>query len=174
MLEMRLATMDDFATVSALFDDVMAQQAHDAYSPRWTPGVYPSEEDLRGRIEAGELYLGFDGDRAVATVTLAREEDPEYYGTPWPSGAGNDEVAVIHLLAVHPSARGRGLGAEVARWCAETARAWGKRAIHLDVVPGNLAASRIYTAIGFELACHHLVHYEDLGDVSLEMYELVL
>ena len=112
--------------------------------------------------------------REQGAVVLTHEEDPEYVGAPWPSGAVGDEVSVIHLLAIHPSMRGRGLGREVVTWCIETARGWGKRAIHLDVVPGNLAAARIYTACGFDLVFHHMVHYEDLGDTNLEMYELVL
>lgn len=174
MPDMRLTTMDDFETVRRLYADVIARQALDTYTPSWTEGVYPADEDLRGRIEAGELYLGFDGDEPVAAVVLTREEDPEYAGASWPSGAVDDEVSVIHLLAVHPSARGRGLGTEVVRWCIDTARGWGKKAIHLDVVPGNLAGSRIYVACGFDLVFHHMVHYEDLGDTNLEMYELVL
>ncbi len=174
MLDMRLATPDDLDRTCTLFDEVMAHQAQDAYSPGWTPGIYPTNDDLRGRIEAREMYLGFDRDTPAAAVVLTHEEDPEYVGAPWPSGAVGDEVSVIHLLAIHPSMRGRGLGREVVTWCIETARGWGKRAIHLDVVPGNLAAARIYTACGFDLVFHHMVHYEDLGDTNLEMYELVL
>ncbi|MBQ3267667.1 MAG: GNAT family N-acetyltransferase [Atopobiaceae bacterium] len=174
MLDMRCATMDDFDNACRLFDDVIAHQPLDTFTPKWTAGIYPTADDLRSRIEAGEMYLGeVDGELAAAVV-LTREEDPEYVGAAWPSGATGDEVSVVHLLAIHPKFRGRGLGAEVMRFCIESARSWGKRAIHLDVVPGNLAASRIYTSVGFELVTHHEVFYEDLGRVLLEMYELVL
>ncbi len=174
MPQMRLATMDDLDNTYRLYEEVIDHQHLDRYSPRWTKGVYPTREDLRTRIELGELFVGSEGGRIVDAVVLTREEDPGYYGIAWPSGAEHDEVSVIHLLAVHPDMRGRHLGAEVMRWCIDTARQWGQRAIHLDVVPGNTVAARTYEAVGFELVCRHMVHYEDLGDTELEMYELVL
>ena len=46
--------------------------------------------------------------------------------------------------------------------------------MHLDVVPGNLAASRIYEEAGFSLACTHEIFYEDTGLMDFRMFELVL
>lgn len=174
MLQMRPATTDDLEDVYQLYEDIIDHQPLDRYSPSWTKGVYPTREDLCARIEHEELFMGAEGGRCAVAVVLTREEDPEYYGIAWPSGAARDEVSVIHLLAVHPDLRGRRLGVEVTRWCVDTARRWGKRAIHLDVVPGNDVAARAYGAAGFQLVCRHMVHYEDLGDTELEMYELAL
>lgn len=164
----------DFPQLWQLFVDVCAQQEHDEYGPSWTLDVYPTQEDLRAHVDAGELFLAWHGGKAVGTFTLTREEDPEYREAPWPSGAQHDEVSVIHLLAVHPDARGQHVGVELVRAAIELARQWKKRAIHLDVLPGNLAASRLYGKEGFELACHYPVHYDDLGDINVELYELVL
>ena len=66
------------------------------------------------------------------------------------------------------------LGAWLAREGIRLARELGKRVIHLDVVPGNLAASRIYEAEGFAFACTHEVFYEDTGLMGFDLYEYVL
>ena len=172
--EFRIATSNDFDAVWQLFADVCEQQAHDAYGPQWTLDVYPAQTDISAHIDAGEMYLGIVDGRPLAAFVLVEHEDPEYDIVTWPSGATQDEVAVIHLLAVHPSARGKHLGAELVTRAIELARTMGKRAIHLDVVPGNLAASRIYLEAGFEPVGTYEIFYEDTGVMPFDMYEYVL
>ena len=164
----------DFAAAWDLYTDVCTQQEHDAFTPLWTLGVYPAKDDIRGYVEAGELYLGWQNGQLVGAMAIVGHEDPEYVDVPWITSVEPDEVAVIHMLAVHPLARGQHLGAELVREAIRLARKAGKRAVHLDVVPGNLAASRLYEAEGFTYACTHQVFYEDTGRMDFDMYELVL
>lgn len=168
------ATPANFDAVWQFYVDICAQQAHDAYTPQWTLGVYPTKDDIRGHIEAGDLYVCWADGSPAAAVVVAMHEDPEYAEVPWPTQAAPDKVAVIHLLAVHPRMRGRHIGAKLVREAIRLARAAGMQVIHLDVVPGNLVASRIYTDEGFTLACVHQIFYEDTGLADFEMYELVL
>ena len=164
----------DLAALWQFYTDVCARQAHDAYTPHWTLGVYPAEDDIRTHVEAGDLYALWEDGKPLGALVLTPHDDPEYADVPWPTPAAPDEVAVIHLLAVHPTARGRHLGAWLAREGIRLARELGKRVIHLDVVPGNLAASRIYEAEGFAFACTHEVFYEDTGLMGFDLYEYVL
>ena len=168
------AILADLDVVWQLYVDVCAQQEHDAYTPQWTQGVYPTKEDIREHIEAGDLYVGWADGSPAAAMVVTMHEDPEYTEVPWPTPAAPDKVAVIHLLAVHPRLRGRHIGAELVRAAIRLAREAGMQVMHLDVVPGNLAASRIYTAEGFTLACIYPIFYEDTGRINFEMYELVL
>ena len=168
------ATTDDFDAVWQMYVDVCEHQAQDAYGPKWTLGVYPTMDDVRGHIDSGELYVGWSGVQPVAAMAVVGHEDPEYVSVPWMTPAADDEVAVLHLLAVHPSARGLHAGAELVHEATRLAREAGKRVMHLDVVPGNLAASRIYLAEGYKLACTHKIFYEDTGLADFDMYELVL
>lgn len=169
--EFRSATASDFEAVWQLYADVCAHQEQDAYSPQWTFGVYPTEVDIRGYLEAGEMWLGVVGERPLGVYALVPHEDPEYDIVTWPTEVAYDEVAVIHMLAVHPDARGKHLGAELVAHAIERARELGKRVIHLDVVPGNLAASRIYLAAGFEFVGTYEIFYEDTGVMPFDMYE---
>lgn len=154
--------------------DVCEHQALDAHGPLWTLGVYPAKQDIVNHIEAGDLFLLFDADEIVGAMALTSHEDDEYLDIPWPSGITGDDVCALHLLAVHPNHRGQGIGSELAQEAIRLARTWGKRAIHLDVVPGNLAASRIYLAAGFSLVGTFQIWYEDTGTMDFELYELVL
>ena len=168
------AGMEDLNEAWRLYEDVCAQQEHDAYGPRWTLGVYPARTDIEGHIEAGDLYVGRAGEKIACAMVVTPHENPEYAGVPWKLEAAPDEVAVIHLLAVSPDFRGKRLGAELVRAAIDIAKQNGARVMHLDVVPGNLAASRIYEEAGFSLACTHEIFYEDTGLMAFDMYELAL
>ena len=172
--EIRRAQLEEFDAAWGLYADVCGQMPRDRYTPGWVLGVYPSERDVRGAIEKGTLWLGLVGGEAVAAMVLVPADDPEYAYVAWPSGAGGSDVSCIHLLAVRPSARGTGAGDAMVEAAIGLSRSWRKRAIHLDVMPGNLAARRLYERAGFAFVCEHEVFYEDTGAVAVEMFELEL
>lgn len=167
-------TITDFDAVWQLYVDVCKHQAYDPYGPKWTLGIYPTADDVRNHIEAGELYVGWLDGTPVAGMALVAHEDEEYAEVPWITPAADDEIAVIHLLCVHPRARGHQAGAQMVREAIRLSREMGMRVIHLDVVPGNLAASRIYLQEGFILVGTQQIFYEDTGLADFDMYECVL
>ena len=172
--KIRRAEPEEFDVVWGLYADVCAQMPRDRYTPGWVLGVYPSEADVRDAIEAGALWLGFSSGEAVAAMVLTPADDPEYADVPWPSGAEGNDVACVHLLAVCSSARGTGVGDDMVKAAIDISRSWHKRAIHLDVMPGNLAARRLYERAGFVFTGEYEVFYEDTGAVNVEMFELEL
>ena len=70
--------------------------------------------------------------------------------------AGHDQDGRIapdelyfRLLATHPSARGRGIGAELTRFAIAEARRRGQRAVVLHSGPEMLGAHALYRKLGF-------------------------
>ncbi len=200
-IEIKQAVPGDFDRVWRLYADVCDAQADDAYSPDWHLGVYPSRADLEGHIADGGLFIAVDAakkdggisesdgaDEAVGgtdatpvgelpvlgAMVLTDREDDDYLAVDWGHKVAPEDVCVLHLLATHPAARGRGVAKALLRGMVDIAHAGGKRAIHLDVVKGNLAASRLYEGFGFRYAGDAMVHYDDIGDTELWMYELAL
>lgn len=57
--------------------------------------------------------------------------------------------AEFRMLAVAAHARGRGVGAALARWCVDRARAHGCSAVAISSMQGMHAAHRIYERLGF-------------------------
>lgn len=150
-----LATPADLDALWDLYADVCEQSKHDAYSPQWELGAYPTKDDLVAYLEQGVLYAGHvDGEQRAAMVFLPHGEE-----------------ASIHLLAVHPSLRGRRVGAELVDEALRLAYEKGVHVICLDVVQGNLAASRLYEAAGFRLVGTRTDVFEDLGAIEFELYE---
>ena len=156
------------------YGQVCAAQAESAYGPGWHFGVYPAKEDIDGHTRLGEMMLfGKEGRIAAAAVLTARD-DPMYVSVRWPTEAAPEEVSVVHLLAVHPVFRGRGLAGELVDALIRHAREQGKKCLRLDVVSGNLPAERLYLRHGFHFVEERSVCYEDTGEISVRMFEYLL
>lgn len=175
MLEqIRIAGAEDFGALWRFYEDVCRAQEHDEYGPDWHLGVYPAAAELKGHLAAGKILAGWKDGRLAAAMAVAAGEDEMYFGAPWPLGAAPEQVAALHLFAVHPDFRGRGAAREMLTALFGRARARGFRAVHLDVIEGNLAAEKLYLKAGFAFAGTRRVHYDDLGDITVRLFEYAL
>jgi GNAT superfamily N-acetyltransferase len=137
-----------------------------AYSRRlsgsgWRPGQFEAEMATGGLLaqafDRGDVYLVWDGDRSVATVTLQWTDELH-----WPGAA--EDAGYVHRLAVADDAHGRGIGRALIAWSEDEARARGKRFLRLDTTARNAVLRRYYEEEGFELR----------GEKAMEHWNVVL
>lgn len=153
----RPATANDLNAVDKLYSDLTDYlETHENY-PGWKKGSYPlrchAEEGLRDKT----LYVAEQNSRIVGTVMYLHEQDEPYKTVNWqlPTDA---PVVVLHILAVHPSHYGTGVGRALMDYAEVVAHDRGARAIRLDTYVDNLPACRLYEKCGY--SCRGLV---DLG-----------
>ncbi|MCY7373471.1 MAG: GNAT family N-acetyltransferase [Spirochaetaceae bacterium] len=95
------------------------------------------------RDSSAELAVAVDESGALlGTVTFALA------GSAWAEISRPGE-AEFRMLAVAVTARGRGVGKSLARWCIDRARAQGCTAVAISTMSGMHAAHRIYERLGF-------------------------
>jgi GNAT superfamily N-acetyltransferase len=123
-------------TVSAYTADGHLRGAEDGYAERLRAAA--------DRARDAELTVAVDeaDGTLLGTVTYCRA------GTPWAEVSRPGE-AEFRMLAVAPQARGRGVGAALAGWCVERARADGCTGVVLSTLTQMNAAHRIYERLGF-------------------------
>jgi ribosomal protein S18 acetylase RimI-like enzyme len=140
MLEIRPARPAEFDAVA----DV-CEAAYDSYLS--AAGHYRAVlRDVARRAEHARLLVATDGDGGVlGTVTFVPD------GGPLGEIAGPEE-AEFRMLAVDPSAQGRGVGAALLARVVEESRARGKRGIVCSSQPQMRAAHRVYERAGFRRA----------------------
>jgi GNAT superfamily N-acetyltransferase len=129
---------------AAIIEEVAAWGTAQGF-PNWIPGSFTGLDSrgvshLLGDIAAGGLYLVWQGDAAVATVSLL-EYDPIF----WPEAG--DEALYLHRFAVRRSAAGAGRTAVL--WCIDEARRRRRAFVRLDCLEDNPGIRRYYETFGF-------------------------
>jgi ribosomal protein S18 acetylase RimI-like enzyme len=121
--------------------------AYEEYIPPEATGdlaAYREEiRDVRSRQAHATLIVAAEGDRILAAVTYFPDAGGDTH-TAWPRG-----WASIRLLAVHPEARGRGIGRALTEECIQRARAAGARAVGLHTTVFMAVARAMYERMGF-------------------------
>ena len=148
-MQIRKCREEDVAAAGSFYDDVVLWLNHHINYPKWMYKIYPSESWVKQMTEAGEQYICVDGKKIVGAFVLNADPQGNYRKGNWSLDLPDGSYMVLHALAISPELQGRGLGAEVVRFCTEKAKADGYRAIRLDIVPGNIPAKRLYEKTGF-------------------------
>lgn len=132
MLEIRLARPGDEETVARLLLD-----AFEPFREQYTPGGFADTtagaDVIRDRLASGRIWLAFEGNAAVGTVSALPEHDRIY----------------IRSMAVAPHAQGRGVGQALLDTLEQYARGQGCQKLYLYttfVLPG---ARPLYEKNGF-------------------------
>jgi len=101
------------------------------------------QRDVRSRLADSQLIVAEDAGRVLGTVTFYPPgSDKKAEG--WPP-----DWAAIRLLAVHPDARGSGLGRLLTEECLRRARALGASMVGLHTAVIMSVARAMYERMGF-------------------------
>jgi ribosomal protein S18 acetylase RimI-like enzyme len=102
--------------------------------------------DVPDRAAKAEVLVAVDdADQLLGCVTYV--PGPGHYAE-----FSDDDAAGIRMLAVSPSAQGRGVGTALVRACLERAAADGRARVVLHSTPHMAAAQRLYEREGFRRA----------------------
>ncbi|MBO4918578.1 MAG: GNAT family N-acetyltransferase [Erysipelotrichaceae bacterium] len=169
-MKYRIAETDELERLYGFYNEIIDHQKYDAYGASWTKDVYPSKEDLKKHLEDDLFYVMEEEGRYVGAGCISLHEDENYLKAPWSLKLNENEIAVLHLLAIHPDFRGKGLSKKLLNHIIEDTS--GKvKAIHLDVINGNDMAVKMYEKVGFRSIGLYEVYYEDTGNVMVNLME---
>jgi GNAT superfamily N-acetyltransferase len=141
-VSLREARSDQLDAIGEMMVAAYAEFMPPSRPPQWR--AYEDEiRDVRRRLPAATLIVAEDGGRIVGAVTYYPDGTKET-NTPWPAS-----WAVFRLLAVHPDARGRGIGRLLTEECIRRARAAGRIAIGLHTTQLMNVARAMYERMGF-------------------------
>lgn len=99
--------------------------------------------DVRSRRAHATLIVAAERERILGAVTYYPDASREGHAG-WPR-----EWAALRLLAVHPDARGRGVGRSLTAECTRRARVGGSRAVGLHTTEFMAVARAMYERMGF-------------------------
>ena len=168
----RKAEKEDFYKIRSLYWTLIDQEQDEPSFPHWKKGIHPSDGMIQDSIATGQLYVLSDGAEIAACVIANDEMVDGYADAPWQ--VDSDEVMVLHVLAVHPDYRGKGLARRLVENVIEQERKTGKKALRLDVIENNTTAEKLYQKLGFRYIRTKTLYYDVVGEMTFKLYERVL
>lgn len=141
---------------------------------RWVYGKHPTEEMLTYYVRQGMMYYTEEGGSITAAVAVTPYQTDDYHETDWQTELNDDEVAVVHILAVNPRFRNCGLAKSIMKDVCSLAKSMGLKAVRLDALACNLPAHRLYESLGFQKrgTCHW--YAENTGWYDFYLFEFLL
>ena len=165
------ASINDYESVLSFYDDVTERTPDIERYARWQKGKHPTSEGIKAFIQEGSLYLYKEQDAIIGAMALTMYQGEEYHAIEWSQIAADNEVAVIHILAVNPDYQGRGIGAEMVRAAIRLAQEKGKKALRLDALASNTPGHRLYERLGFEYRGKQHLYAENTGWTDFYFFE---
>ena len=171
---MRLIPADDFELVKSKYIEVIEKTPGITQYARWVYGRHPTDTSLKSYIDNGEMFFLMDEDKIAGLVAVVMHQDKEYETVSWSEALANNQVAVLHLLAVCPDYRGRALGRVILEEVIDLAKRNGKKALRLDTLKSNLPAQQMYERAGFSYRGTQYLFAENTDWTDFLYYEKTL
>ena len=171
-MRLDVATQNDFDAIIAFYDDVTERTPEMATYARWSKGKHPTVEGIRAYINEGSMYLYRENDTIIGAMAVTMYQGEDYHAIDWSQQVADDEVAVIHILAVSPGYQGKGIGSEMIREAIRLASSKGMQAVRLDALASNTPAHKIYKRLGFEYRGKQHLYAENTGWTDFYFFEL--
>ena len=170
-MKINRATTENYESIIVFYDDVTDRTPDMERFARWQKGKHPTHDGIRAYIEEGSMYLYKENDTIVGAMAVTMYQGTDYHAIEWSRQVQDNEVAVIHILAVSPDCQGKGIGAEMVREAIRRAQKSGMKAVRLDALASNTPAHRLYKSLGFEYRGQQHLYAENTGWTDFYFFE---
>ena len=171
-MRLEFATQKDFDAIITFYDDVTERTPEMTTYARWQKGKHPTEEGINAYINEGSMYLYRNNGKIVGAMAVTMYQSEDYHAIDWSQQVADDEVAVIHILAVSPDSQGKGIGSEMVIEAIRMAKSEGMQTIRLDALASNTPAHKLYERLGFEYRGKQYLYAENTGWTDFYFFEL--
>lgn len=107
-ITIRKADAADLDAVVRVYEHVHDAEEVGPAQVGWVRGVYPVRSTAEAALERGDLFVEEADGAVVGTGIFNRLQADVYAGAPWQYDAPDDQIMVLHTLAVDPQAGKRG------------------------------------------------------------------
>ncbi len=173
-LEVRLARPDEVDAVLAFYHEMIEVMVGTDFDILWKYDEHPSNDFIRTSVQNGYAFIGIADDGNIACgCVIDHDPAPGYENAPWEVKAGKDEIGIVHSVATLPQYHRRGYAETLMQGAIESCRDSGLKSLQLDTFTTNDRAHKLYRKLGFREVGPQEVFYDDLGHVTLDMFEYV-
>lgn len=167
----RKAEKTDIDAVENIYREIHKAEKDGITKTGWLDGIYPVRATALAGLARGDLYVYEENGKILACAVINRIQVDVYEKCEWKYPARDDEVMVLHTLAVLPSAAGKGIGTAFAGFYESYAAENGCKALRMDTNEINTPARSLYRKLGFREAGKVPCVFNGIPGVNLIMLE---
>lgn len=145
----RKATLKDLEAINEIYNDIHTSEENGCASTNWKRGVYPTIKTAECAVLEGDMFVEVDHGVIVASARINQVQVAEYAYAGWSFDAPDNEVMVLHTLAVSPKLKGKGYGSKFVEFYERYALEHGCRYLRMDTWENNFAARSLYKKLGY-------------------------
>lgn len=154
----RKSNKTDIDNIVKIYDKIIDKESAAKIMTGWKKGVYPSRDTALAAYNEGGLFVMETDDEIVGAAIINQNQMREYADCKWEFDVQNNEIMVLHTLAIDPEKAGRGYATEFISFYESYALEHGCQYLRLDTNEMNSAARKLYHKLG----------YREVGIISCE------
>jgi GNAT superfamily N-acetyltransferase len=146
IIMMRKAIMEDIKDIMGIIKQTIVEM-HTYNNTQWDEN-YPQEKDFVSDIQKGDLFVVEREGKLVGFVCMNKVEPVEYNGLNW---SLNEDVMIVHRMAVNSDYRRSGIGTELMKFADEFALKNNIRYLKTDTYSINTKMNALFKKYGYDL-----------------------
>ncbi len=166
--------ISDIDRISKFYQYVCEKTEHMERFGKWIYGLHPAKEQIEYYIKSGFMYSFEKNGEIFGAVAITPFQGTEYQDIDWQIVCNNNEVSVVHLLAVNPDHQSCGIARKIMRNAVDIAKSNSSKAVRLDAISCNIPAHKLYRSIGFEKISIRNWYADNVGNTEFYLFELLL
>lgn len=146
----RKAINNDIDAITSIYEEVHEQIESGKIWIGWIKGVYPTRDTVVAAIERDDLFVMETQQQIVGVGIINQQQVDVYRETNWQYTASDEEVMVLHTLAISPMLGRRGYGSKFVDFYEKYAKEQGCDYLRMDTNERNANARALYKKLGYE------------------------
>ncbi len=149
-IRIRKATKNDINRIEAIYENIHREEEKGKTTIGWVRGIYPTRKTAEDALARKDLFVMEDANKIVAVAVINQIPVNEYQYAAWKQNAKDNEIMVLHGLAVDPDQKSKGYGSAFVAFYENYAKEHGCTELRMDTNVKNTRARSLYQKLGYE------------------------
>lgn len=145
----RKATPADIDAITAIYDAVLDAEDAGIVTTGWCRNVYPVRSTAEASVQRGDMFVLEEDGTIIVTGMINQVQSPQYAHCSWRHKVPDEEIMVLHTLAVHPDYLKKGYGSRFMEFYENYALEHQCRYLRIDTQEKNIGARAVYRKLGY-------------------------
>ena len=170
-MKIRKAIKNDIDSAERIYESIHDEEEKGLTTIGWIRNIYPTRKTAEDALERKDLFVMEDEGKIVAIAVINQIPVSEYKYATWKHSVKDNEIMVLHTLAVDPYQKSKGYGKAFVAFYENYARLHHCNALHMDTNVRNLKARNLYKKLGYEEVSIVKCIFNGIPDVQLVCLE---